>query len=175
MDRIVVVGTSGSGKTTLAKQIASCLKMPHIELDSLHWDANWTEAPDFVQRVDRATASDRWVIDGNYRKASHLSWARARHIIWLDYPLRINLWRITHRTLRRAITKKELWNGNRESLRNFFFSDDSMFRWVLETHSQRRRDYSTYIAENAYPHLEWVRLQSPRETQDWLDKLCASP
>ena len=44
MQRLVVVGTSGSGKTTVAGQLALILGVPHIELDSLHWEPDWTEA-----------------------------------------------------------------------------------------------------------------------------------
>ncbi|WP_423226670.1 AAA family ATPase, partial [Candidatus Amarolinea aalborgensis] len=51
MQRIVVVGTSGSGKTTLARRLALALGIPHIELDALHWEANWQEAPVEVFRA----------------------------------------------------------------------------------------------------------------------------
>lgn len=166
--RIVIVGTSGSGKTTLAKQLAAKLGIDHIELDALNWDANWTMAPDFVDKVAVATSGDNWVVDGNYSRARDVTWARANTIVWLDYPMWLNLWRITKRTLRRSILKVELWNGNRESLREFLFGDESMFRWVLKTHKRRQRDFSRLIAENKYPHVNWVRLQSPRATEMWL-------
>lgn len=54
--RIVVVGTSGAGKTTIACQIAARLGLPHVELDELHWDANWNEAPLPVFRTRVAQA-----------------------------------------------------------------------------------------------------------------------
>ncbi|MBA3533086.1 MAG: hypothetical protein H0T73_14275 [Ardenticatenales bacterium] len=43
--RFVVAGTTGAGKTTLAKKLAAAFALPHIELDALHWHANWTPAP----------------------------------------------------------------------------------------------------------------------------------
>jgi hypothetical protein len=43
--RISVVGTSGSGKTTTAAQIAKRLGIPHVKMDALHWEPNWTEVP----------------------------------------------------------------------------------------------------------------------------------
>lgn len=54
--RISVVGTSGSGKTTLARQISQRLSIPHVELDALHWEPNWTEAPldIFRKRVEQS-------------------------------------------------------------------------------------------------------------------------
>lgn len=56
MQRISIVGTSGSGKTTLARTLAQQLQFPHIELDALHWQPNWTELPDvlFRERVAQA-------------------------------------------------------------------------------------------------------------------------
>lgn len=68
--RISVVGTSGSGKTTLARQIAQRLTIPHIELDALYHQPNWTETPIdiFRQRVEESLISDSWVVDGNYSK-----------------------------------------------------------------------------------------------------------
>ena len=43
--RIVVVGVTGLGKTTIARQLASLFYLPHIELDALYWEPNWTPAP----------------------------------------------------------------------------------------------------------------------------------
>ncbi|MAU01480.1 MAG: adenylate kinase, partial [Anaerolineaceae bacterium] len=81
--RIVVVGTSGSGKTTLAQQLAACLGYPHIELDSLHWGPNWTEAPDFAQKVAQAVERPYWVLDGNYSRVRQIIWSQADTIVWL--------------------------------------------------------------------------------------------
>ncbi|MEW5719873.1 MAG: AAA family ATPase, partial [Chloroflexota bacterium] len=69
--RVAVVGTTGSGKTTLARELAHRLGYPHVELDALHWEPNWGEAPRdvFRARVDAALRGDCWVIDGNYGKA----------------------------------------------------------------------------------------------------------
>jgi len=41
MNRISVIGTSGSGKTTFANKLAGILRIPHVELDALYWEANW--------------------------------------------------------------------------------------------------------------------------------------
>jgi adenylate kinase family enzyme len=46
--RIVVVGTTSSGKSTLASQLVEKIGADFIELDALHWEPNWVEAPDEV-------------------------------------------------------------------------------------------------------------------------------
>src|SRR5436853_4183216 len=95
--RLVVIGTSGSGKTPLAGEIARRLALPHVELDALHWEPNWTEAPleRFRQRVEAAILGDRWVVDGNYNsKVRDLVWSRAEVLVWLDYPLSLIMMRL---------------------------------------------------------------------------------
>src|SRR2546422_5327539 len=86
-NRIVVVGTTGSGKTTTARRIGEIIGAPHVELDALHWEADWTEADTetFRRRIVEATAGERWVVDGNYAKGRDLVWPRAEMIVWLDY------------------------------------------------------------------------------------------
>src|SRR5215468_12140697 len=113
MKRISVVGTSGSGKTTIASQLAGILRVPHIELDALHWGANWEPEPDevFRSRVREAVGADHWVVDGNYNKrARDLVWARIDTVVWLDFSLRVILYRLLCRTIRRIMTGEECCN-----------------------------------------------------------------
>lgn len=175
MKRIVVVGTTGTGKTTMAQRLADRLRLPHVELDALHWGPNWTEAPReiFRARVTGALHGDAWVVDGNYGKVRDLVWSRADTVIWLDYPLWLILWRLASRTTRRVIARETLWNGNRETLRGAFFSRNSLLIWALQTYRRRRRDYPRLIAQPEYLHLHLVRLRSPREATGWLSRLDA--
>jgi adenylate kinase family enzyme len=171
--RINVVGTSAAGKTTFARALSACLDVPCVELDALHWEANWTEAADRVmrQRVTKATAGDAWVVDGNYSAVRDIVWGRAQAVIWLDFPLRTVLWRYATRTRRRIRTGEELWpgTGNRERLSMHLLSRDSLLWWILSTYRRRRRDYLRLPAKT--PHLAWVRLRSAGEADAWLAAL----
>lgn len=171
--RLVVVGTTGSGKTTLARHLAGLLGVPHVELDALSWEPDWTPAaPDvFRQRLQEALTADAWVVDGNYRAVRDLIWPRAGGVVWLDYPLPVILWQLLKRTLRRVYTQEELWSGNRERLRTAFFSKDSLFVWALQTYHRRRREYTRLLQEPQYGHLAVVRLRSPREMRAWLERV----
>ncbi len=173
--RIVVVGTTSSGKSTLAKALAEKHGADFIELDALHWESNWVEAPDdiFLQRVNQAMQAKSWVIAGNYSVARHLMWIRADLLIWLDYPFLVIFWRMLTRTIKRAVTQEELWNGNRE---NFWvhlklWSDDSLFHWLFKTYWRRKREYPLLFAEPQYAHLKVYQFRYPQETQDWLNNL----
>lgn len=169
--RIVVVGTSGSGKTTLAQQLAAWLSYPHIELDSLHWGPNWTEAPDFVQKVAQAVERPYWVLDGNYSRVRQIIWSQADTIVWLDYSIWVCYWRMVRRAFQRVFLRQELWNGNRESFRGQFLSKESLFVWIYHTHGRRRQKYNKLKQENPYPHLTWIHHQSPRMTKQWLKQI----
>jgi adenylate kinase family enzyme len=168
--RIAVIGDAGSGKTTLAARLAQILGIPHIELDALHWQADWkmVERDLFRVRVEQALSIPVWVTDGNYSKARDLIWPRATALVWLDYPLPIILWQLTWRTLARILTRKELWSGNRETLHAAFFSRDSLFLWVLQTHQRHRQEYNRLLAQPEYSHLQVTHLHSRNETNHWL-------
>ncbi len=167
--RIVIVGTTSAGKTTLARSLAERLAIPHVELDSLHWEANWTEAPTerFRQRVLETLRGDSWVVDGNYSKVRDIVWQRADTLIWLDYSLPLVLSRLTRRTIQRVLGREELWSGNRERLVHVF-SRDSLYLWALRTHRRRRREYPEELRKAHHAHLIVLHFRGPRETRAWL-------
>ena len=163
--RINVVGTSTAGKTTMAAALARLLDVPHVELDALHWEPNWTEAPDDVlrDRVRAAIAGEAWIVDGNYAMVRDLLWERVEAVVWLDLPLRTVLWRYLTRTIRRVGRREELWNGNRESLRNALVGFDSLFRYALANERPRRHRYPRELAR-----YRVARLRSPAEVEAFL-------
>ena len=173
--RVNVVGTSAAGKTTFARALAARLAVPHIELDALHWEQGWTEAPAGVmrERVTRATDGQAWVVDGNYSAVRDIVWARAEAVVWLDFPLRTVLWRYAARTQRRIRSGEELWTGtgNRERLSMHLLSRDSLLWWILSTYRRRRREYPPLLAANS--RLAAVHLRSAREADAWLATLDA--
>lgn len=168
--RIAIVGTSGSGKTTLARQLSQKIGIPHVELDALHWEPNWVEAtPEtFQTRVFEALSRDRWVVDGNYSKVRPLVWGRADTIVWLDYPFPVVMGQLFKRTIRRVMLQEACCNGNRETLQQSFFSQDSILLWAFRTYDKNRRRYQALFEQPEYAHLKKVRLASPKATQSWL-------
>lgn len=171
--RISVVGTTGSGKTTLARQISQCRQIPHIELDALHWGPNWTAASDqvFRARVAEALKGDCWVVDGNYSQVRGLVWSQADTVVFLDYSFWLVMSRLLRRTLQRSLKQEELWSGNREDIRQSFFSQNSILLWMLKTYDQNRKKYPILFQQPEYAHLSVVHLQSPQKTDEWLSSL----
>lgn len=157
--RVVVVGTTGSGKSTLAASLAASLGVPHVELDALHHGPGWTERqPDELRAlVAAAVAGDGWVVDGNYDSVRDLVWPRATDIVWLDYPRRVVMWRVVRRSVVRAVTRRELWSGNREDWRTWLRPDHPI-RWAWTSHARRRAEYEALSAGDP----RWHRHRSPR-------------
>ena len=174
--RISVVGTTGSGKTTFAGGLAGKLGLRHIELDALYWDANWAGTPRevFRAKVEQAVLSvPAWVCDGNYRMVRDILWPRAQAVIWLDYPFVVIFWRLWRRTWRNWRYHQPLCNGNYESLPRQlkFWSDDSIFRWLVKSYGRHKRDYPLLFSLPEYQHLAVLRFTSPAEAQAWLDNI----
>jgi adenylate kinase family enzyme len=171
--RIIVTGTTGSGKTTLATQLARHLNVPRIELDAHNWGPNWTTFPTEVFRasVDAATAGDDWVLDGNYSAVRDIVWPRADTLIWLDYPLGVNLWRLARRGFVRSAKRVELYSGNLETFRNNFFSRDALFLWAIKSHGRKRRELPALLALPEHAHLAAIRIRTPQETRRWLARV----
>ena len=110
-------------------------------------------------------------MEGNYHSVRDYMWSRAMHLVWLDYPLALVLWRLLKRTIPRIISKEMLWGTNQERFTTAFMSKDSLFVWALQTHARRRREYPALLAQPEYRHLQVTRLTSPRATAAWLASL----
>ncbi len=172
MQRINVVGTSCSGKTTMARALGHRLQLPHVEIDALYWEPNWTAAPQpvFRDRLEAALAGDAWIADGGYELARDITWRRADTVVWLDYRLSVVLGRWARRTVRRIRSREEFWpgTGNRESVRNALRRDGLLW-WILRTHRGRRKRMIARLEQR--PDLRVVRLRSPRDAEDWLARI----
>lgn len=164
--RIVVVGTSGSGKTTLARKLAAKHNIPHIELDVLYWQPGWVETPmpEFIGKIEKALhENNEWVVCGNYNDARKLTLPAATHIIWLDTPLYLNLWRVLKRSLVRWLTKEESFAGCPETFSHIFLTKKSLLLWVWNTHAERRRKYTTMLTTTNYPQAQIYRVKNSKE------------
>ncbi len=171
--RVVVVGTSCSGKTTVARRIAQVWGIPHIELDAIYWGPNWSPMPDgeFRSVIELESRRRAWVIDGNYNRVRDILWPRATHLVWLNLPFARVFWQALSRTVKRVVTREELWSGNRETLRDVLFNRDSILWWVITTHHRRSREYQQLIQDDRYRHLKVYEIRNSGDVQGMLRTL----
>jgi adenylate kinase family enzyme len=167
MRRVSIVGVPGAGKTTIGRRLAASLDVPFLELDAIFHQPGWTDLPrdDFRMQIREALGTDGWVVDGNYSAVQDLVWERADTVVWLDLPRRVVMQRVVLRTLRRAITRERLWNGNREPLTNFcrLDPDENIIRWTWVKHPEYVERYGAAARDPGNAHLRFVRLNSQNE------------
>lgn len=171
--RVAIYGPSGSGKTTLSRQLGARLGLPVLELDAVfHAHPNWVdlEREEFRERVTEFLAEhpEGWVTDGNYRPVRDLILAEADTAIWLNLPFHTVYRRLAWRTLSRSFQGAELWNGNRESLRQTFLTKDSMLLWGIRTWRPMRRKLRAWLVEER-PAARVYRLRTPGQVRYLLE------
>jgi adenylate kinase family enzyme len=170
--RVSVVGCSGAGKTTLGRRLAAALDVPFVELDGIFHEAGWAPLPpdEFRARLAPLVAGDTWVIDGNYAAVRDQVWARADTVVWLDLPRWRVMPRVVGRTVRRIVTRTELWNGNRESLSALFGGDpdESVVLHAYRSHARNHDRYAAARVDPAWASLRFVQLASPRAVRQFL-------
>lgn len=170
--RIVVIGVTSSGKSTLAENLAKRFDMSFIELDALHWEPGWQEAPDdvFRARVEKATQAEKWAVAGNYRVVRDITWPKADALIWLDYPFLLVLRQLTRRTFARWWSQELLWGTNIEPLWAHLklWSQESLFHWLVKTYWRRKREFTNLLSQPEYQRLKVFHFKHPSETEEWL-------
>lgn len=177
MRRISVVGTSGSGKSWVATKVSSKLDLPYLELDALRHLPGWQPLPDaeFLDQVSRFIEQDGWVVDGNYFSVvtGPAIWPAAETVIWVDPSRASVMWQVIWRTLKRVLLRQELWNGNREKVRDLLPWDPqkSIIRWSWTSYGVVRERYEAAMGNKRWQHLEFVRLRSQDEIDRFLDDL----
>ena len=166
--RIWIVGPCGSGKSTLAQSLGKRLDLPVHHLDDIHWNPGWIESdPESERRrVDEMTLRDAWIIDGNYGIHRRRHAARVQLFIWLDLPLSRSFPRLIGRTVRRAVSRELVCNGNRERPLETLFGADSILWWGLKTHNRRRVELERDLRDRPC-----LRFRSPRAVAAWVQTL----
>jgi hypothetical protein len=120
--------------------------------------------------VDEATASEAWVVDGNYSSVRDIVWEKADTVVWFDLSYATVLTRTVRRTVRRVITREELWNGNKEPYSNLWSlnPEKSIIVWSATRHGKYRRRYLQAEKDPRWHRLRFVRLRSQREADAFL-------
>lgn len=124
MRRVLVIGPCGSGKSTLSRELAPRLGLPLVHMDQLGWQAGWVETgkAEIAARLDAVLTQDSWLIEGNYGSLLAPRLARADTVVYLDFPIRLCLWRLARRILAyRGRTRPDMPEGCPERFDPAFF------------------------------------------------------
>jgi adenylate kinase family enzyme len=168
VQRVLVAGSSGAGKSTLAAELSRRRQLPYTELDSLFHGPGWVPRAEFEDDVRAVVAGDRWVTEWQYSQVRPLLLARADTLVWLDFGRRTVMHRVLRRSLRRALLREPIFNGNTEGLRNWL-DPGHPIRWAWSTHHQLRGKVLAALEQR--PDLTLIRLGSPAQARRWLASL----
>ena len=110
----------------------------------------------------------------HYGAVRDLVWAQADTVVWLDLPKRTVMRRLIQRTIRRALTREELWNGNREPIGGMFRRDprENLILWSWTHHEGCAHRYAAASRHDDNAHLNFVRLRSDAEIDNFVTTAC---
>ena len=166
MHRILVIGSGGAGKSTFARELGAILDLPVIHMDQLYWKPGW-EKPDkaeWARIVDRATAKERWIMDGNFGGTLPQRLARCDTVVLLDMPRWLCLWRVLKRIMKhRGRHRPDMPPGCHERF------DLEFIRWIWNYPSKSRPAKLALLSATS-PDQRVVILASTREVRRFLDE-----
>ena len=176
------MGTAGAGKSTLSRVLARRIGAVHIELDPLFRSkpgGTRVTNSEFQKAVRDAmcaaeSSGRSWVTDGNYSPVSPIYAPKADMIVWLDYDMGVNVYRIFQRRFERW------WGG---SIHTSFFEWFQFLLRTIKKHPQKQARFSAGFLANPpafalrggklvklRSDCAIVRLTSPAETNAWLSR-----
>ena len=165
MQRVLIIGPCGSGKSTLSRQIGNHFDLPVYHMDQLGWRPGWveTEKEELREKLKVIVATDRWVIEGNYGSTLHLRLPRADSVIYLDFTIRLCLWRLMRRTLSyRGRTRPDMTDGCPERFDFEFFRYVLFWNWGPGPRTEKRiKGYESKV----------TRLSGPKALRKWVASL----
>ena len=167
MQRVLVIGPCGSGKSTLSGELGRRLSLPVHHIDQLRWRPGWVECgkEELRAKLQQIIATERWLIDGNYGGSLDMRLSRADTVVYLDFPIRLCLWRLMRRILTyRGLSRPDMAEGCPERFDLEFLLYVALWnRGPRIRTDQRLKPYGGKI----------VHLRSPRALEQWLATLPA--
>ncbi|KAF5337887.1 hypothetical protein D9611_014781 [Ephemerocybe angulata] len=147
------------------------LSVPFISIGRAPLGTELVPAPaaELIEKVQKAMddTDGSWIAEGDYmHKLNSYVVDRATDVIWLDPPLMLYLPRIFTRTIARILGfAPPCAPGCPESVREAFFSKDSILWWCLSHHwSNRRRNEE---------RMRWIGIGCEgKEGMGWRERGC---
>lgn len=99
MKKVIIIGCPGSGKTTFAEKLNKCTGLPLYYLDAI-WhkpDKTHISREEFGERIADIFATDKWIIDGNYKRTIEMRLRECDTVFLFDLPTEVCLQGATER------------------------------------------------------------------------------
>ena len=163
MKKIIVIGISGAGKSVLSRKIGEKLQLPIYHLDAcFHLPGG--------EMLDMMT-SDQWLIDGNYAGTLPMRLAQADTVIWLDFPAKINTFRVIKRSWQFRQDKSTRPDMPDYFEEQMFDKDYWQFLKFVWTFNKKVRPYIVSALENRPKTAKLIILKNRQQVTELIEKL----
>ena len=91
MQKVMIIGCPGAGKSTFARELREKTGLPLFYLDMIWHKEDRTETgqEEFDLKLDEILRSDKWIIDGNYRRTLEPRLRACDTVFFLDFPFEV--------------------------------------------------------------------------------------
>lgn len=169
MKRVTIVGPSGAGKSTLARELGKLFDLPVFHMDQFFFKPGWIEKSkdELAEEVENVLqVNEQWVIEGNYSGTLPSRIAQSTHVIFLDYPRYLYIYRVIKRLLTTYGTVREdMAPGCRERI------DFAFLRYVWEFKTKRRKNLMSFVQSEVPGNCELISFKNPKECERYIKGL----
>ena len=167
--RVVVTGMAGAGKSTFSRALSAKTGLPLIHLDVCFWQPGWSKPSDaeWAEMQRTLTASDEWILDGNYHATLEHRLNRADTAVFLDTPWWICSWRALVRGVRKRPAGFQLPEGCEETAFHRLREEWSL-AWRIRRVHRSEREIELGILSRHANDLALFILDSKRATREFL-------
>jgi adenylate kinase family enzyme len=169
--RVLLYGVTGSGKSTSARRISERTGIPWTSVDDLTWEPGWVQVPEDEQRrrLVEICAREEWLLDTAYSYWLDVPLATVELIVALDYPRWFSLQRLARRTLARVVDKKQICNGNVETVRGTL-SRDSIIAWHFRSFRRKHKRMHAWVSRPP-GRARVLRFTRAADLDRWIETL----
>lgn len=91
--KIAIIGGPGTGKTTLSKKLSNILSISYFSIDNIKFYKNWISKniKDIDNDINNILNKNEWIIEGNHLRNLKKILSKADLVIFLDFPLHLQL------------------------------------------------------------------------------------
>ena len=162
MNKVIVIGCPGSGKTTFAEKLNKFTGLPLYYLDAI-WhkpDKNHISREDFDERIAEIFTTDKWIIDGNYKRTIEMRLKECDTVFLFDLPTEICIQGATERI-----------GKNRYDMPWIETEFDPEFRQFIEDFPKDTLPYIYDLLEKYKDNKHIIIFKSREEADDYIKSI----
>ena len=162
VDKVIIIGCPGSGKSTFGRKLKSITGLPLFHLDMMYWNKDRTivAKEDFINSLQNAMKSPKWIIDGNYASTMETRLKECDTVFFLDYPTEVCIAGIEERKGQPRSDMPWTENGN---------TDEEFISFVNSYNSESRPLVINLLKK--YSSKKVIVFHSREESEEYLSGL----